>query len=475
MPTPTKVKLVGGQFQDAEGNLLSYGYLEMSLNQDGNISGVGQIASGITIKVLLDGNASIEGASSLTLSSVATASGGSAVYTGTISGGDNNAFSGLTFVVAGFANTANNGTFVCVGSTATTLTLANATAAAETHAGTATASQSVWGNDQMAPANAYYRITGFTKAGQPAWGPNNQQVNGNGGTFDVGTWVPNEVFSWVPPLQPLLLETDGVENAEQFRLNFEDTATVTWAVDGSGNLEATAIIPPPPTPLDIKTNSVDNTSQAVLNFEDTSSVTWSNPSGGIVKATAVQQGAVVATAGQGFLLSNNLMIPSLFGSVATATALVPASTGANQVYAIQFVLPFKITITKATMLNAASGSAKMSFGVYSADGTTKIVDSGVFNVASDNNGYTNTLSAATLSPGVYWFAWTCDTAGKNIQGINFSTTAAFFAQFFNLTTAHYGLSSNASSVGGLPSSLGTITAQNTVFSSAGIPVVLFEP
>src|ERR1035437_4335700 len=64
--------------------------------------------------------------------------------------------------------------------------------------------QSVWGNDQMLPDNSYYKVTGYTAAGQPAWGPNNQQVLGNGGTFDTGAWIPNTVISWVPGTSALL-------------------------------------------------------------------------------------------------------------------------------------------------------------------------------------------------------------------------------------------------------------------------------
>lgn len=73
-----------------------------------------------------------------TLTSVANASGGNTVYTGTITGGGSNAFAGYTFVIAGFTNSANNGTFICASSTATTLTLQNASGVAETHAATAT-------------------------------------------------------------------------------------------------------------------------------------------------------------------------------------------------------------------------------------------------------------------------------------------------------------------------------------------------
>jgi hypothetical protein len=64
---------------------------------------------------------------------------GGAVYTGTITGGANNAYAGFTFTVIGFVAElgANNGVFVCTASTATTLTLSNGTAVAETHAGSA--------------------------------------------------------------------------------------------------------------------------------------------------------------------------------------------------------------------------------------------------------------------------------------------------------------------------------------------------
>jgi len=74
---------------------------------------------------------------SLVLSAVANASGGTSVYTGTITGGGTNNFVGMEFTVAGFATAANNGTFLCTANDTTTLTLTNAAGAAETHAGTA--------------------------------------------------------------------------------------------------------------------------------------------------------------------------------------------------------------------------------------------------------------------------------------------------------------------------------------------------
>ena len=76
----------------------------------------------------------------LTLTSVDNGTPGGAQYHGTITGGVNGSYIGLTFVVTGFTNALNNGTFVCTQSTGTILTLQNTIAVSETHAATATAS-----------------------------------------------------------------------------------------------------------------------------------------------------------------------------------------------------------------------------------------------------------------------------------------------------------------------------------------------
>jgi hypothetical protein len=76
---------------------------------------------------------------SLPLSSVAAAAAdGTTTYTGTIASANDNRFAGASITITGFSNGANNGTFFCVASTATTLVLVNSLAVAETHAGTAT-------------------------------------------------------------------------------------------------------------------------------------------------------------------------------------------------------------------------------------------------------------------------------------------------------------------------------------------------
>jgi uncharacterized repeat protein (TIGR01451 family) len=90
------------------------------------------------------------------LTSVATSNGTSAVYTGTITGGANNAFVGDTVVVKGFSIGINNGTFTCTASTATTLTLSNKFTFAQTGTATAAANTTVYaGTITGGAANAY--------------------------------------------------------------------------------------------------------------------------------------------------------------------------------------------------------------------------------------------------------------------------------------------------------------------------------
>jgi uncharacterized repeat protein (TIGR01451 family) len=112
------------------------------------------------------------------LTQAANATAGTTVYTGTISGGGTNALAGTTFIVAGFTNAANNGTFVATASTTTTLTLANAAGVAETHAGTASISPGATTSDYLFPSPIAYAGTakmgadgakGEGIAGTPHW------------------------------------------------------------------------------------------------------------------------------------------------------------------------------------------------------------------------------------------------------------------------------------------------------------------
>jgi hypothetical protein len=106
------------------------------------------------------GNAS---PASLVLTQV-TVSGASTTYTGTITGGAANAFVGMTFTITGFANAGNNLVFTVTASTATTLVGVTTTQVNETHAGAAAGGQMALTGiftPTSLPAGAVVVISGF--------------------------------------------------------------------------------------------------------------------------------------------------------------------------------------------------------------------------------------------------------------------------------------------------------------------------
>lgn len=121
-------------------------------------------------------------ANTLTLTSVANASGGNTVYTGTITGGTTQAYVGQLVNITGFTNGANNGTFTVVSSTATTITLNNAGGVAETHAATVNGTTS-----------GYFLIASFTHAAlATTYDVGTARLTISGSTFTpiVGTGLP---------------------------------------------------------------------------------------------------------------------------------------------------------------------------------------------------------------------------------------------------------------------------------------------
>jgi hypothetical protein len=59
MAVATLTMLTGGAFQDSNGSPLAFGYLTLKLSQDGNVAGVGNICSGVTITIQLDVNGNV--------------------------------------------------------------------------------------------------------------------------------------------------------------------------------------------------------------------------------------------------------------------------------------------------------------------------------------------------------------------------------------------------------------------------------
>jgi hypothetical protein len=165
-----------------------------------------QLTNG-TIQVIVDTGTT----GSLSVSSVANASGSSTVYTGTFgSAAASNAFAGLVFKVTGFVtNLGNNGTFTCTASSTTTLTLSNSQGIAETHAASAVSFGAVF-YDQQSGGNKTLLFAKQPLAGQTGFAGVAGILYGGDG---VSTWkyVPGNtnrtppVYNWgiaAPTTQP---------------------------------------------------------------------------------------------------------------------------------------------------------------------------------------------------------------------------------------------------------------------------------
>lgn len=271
--------------------------------------------------------------------------------------------------------------------------------------------QSVWGNDQLAPINSFYRVTGYKANGQPSWGPNNQQVTGDGGTFDVGTWVPNLVISWTPALQTPLVEVNGV-------------------------------------PL---------TSQQAVDFEDSATVTFSNPSAGIITATA----------GGGSGSPRPIWTMAEFGQVQD-TAVGPGGSN-NQVFAHRFTVSPGTTIGHFTQRNYNVMVGSFTCAIYSSDGTTKLVDAGAnafdANIFGDQ---TVAITPVDLPAGTYYFAYGCTDASKQYRyGLPIGQPSVYDAN----GSKYFVRSANTLSGGAMPATLGVLTDSGL----SGWPSFLLQP
>lgn len=100
----------------------------------------------------------------------------------------------------------------------------------------------IWSNDNLDPVNTYYVVNAFTYDGTPAWRvPQFWVLPSLPDPYDVGNIVPvNPDESCCPPLTPggivLLLQTNGVNNGSQTKLNLVQGSGMSIADDGLGNI-----------------------------------------------------------------------------------------------------------------------------------------------------------------------------------------------------------------------------------------------
>lgn len=181
---------------------------------------------------------------SLTLSAAATASGGNTVYTGTITSGGSSVYAGQFFTVAGFTNAANNGRFLCVASSTTTLTLQNGSGVAETHAGTAK-------EDAISDTKFQFECVANTQIA--SYVRNNRQGNviSTGITPAFNVWYRLEISCDVAgQIKFSMVGSDGTSSGVQTvtmpQYSYSDAAGTANVIHNVGNIViGTGTIPPP--------------------------------------------------------------------------------------------------------------------------------------------------------------------------------------------------------------------------------------
>jgi hypothetical protein len=155
----------------------------------------------------------------------------------------------------------------------------------------------------------------------------------------------------------------------------------------------------------------------------------------------------------------------------------PETPAANALIAVQLVVLASFTISKlSAYVVTANGSGYMCAGLYSANGSTKLIDAGVnaFDTHSASQAIRNvTLGASVvIPPGVYWFvSGSTDGAGSVILHQPYQ----YFSVLFSGSATRIGTCSNSIVAGAMPATLGTITA--LTYSGAdqpNVPAIMFE-
>lgn len=146
-----------------------------------------------------------------------------------------------------------------------------------------TTPQYVWPNDAITPVNTFYSVSAYSEDGQLVWGPNSQQVLSSPSPFDIGAWIPG-IVSTSTNSADLLLQTNGVDNGSQTKLNLVAGTNVTLTEDGTGDV---TIATSPG--ITLQTNGADNGSQTKLDLKAGTNITLSDDGSGGLTVTGATQ------------------------------------------------------------------------------------------------------------------------------------------------------------------------------------------
>ena len=234
------------------------------------------------------------------------------------------------------------------------------------------------------------------------------------------------------------------------------------------------------TALTLETDGAANANQLVLNLKSGTGISLVSDANGGVTVNATGGFGI---AGKGFFLGPGVMTLPLGFSNPTDTQ--PFNGTSTTIYVWQFTLSTSWTLRKCTYVwfNAFAGTPNIGFAIYDSSGN-KLIDSGSFSVAigTSNTPTTNTFSAVTLTPGVYYFAQSSviSSTGLSSPGFPFTYGAPDGTQFItalnSVISTYFGSAANTRPTGGpFPSTLGTITAINNVSPGVAPAACIWTP
>lgn len=469
-----RIQIIGGSFQDVQGNLLDHGNLTLQLNQDAQTND-SEITAGLIANIPLDKSGDVMGTNKVLVSTIQTVA-ATSILTVTSPTNMNNLISVGDKVVFPTGMTANflNNQIVTVKTIATnglsfTANFFNADYGPTAESGisfTIGVAVFVWPNDQLNPSNSYYIMDGYTQIGQFAWGPFYGGIFGPT-PFDMGTLVP--VGDGGAPIGSILLQTNSVNNDDQAKLNIiSGDASITFT-NSAGTTDARVN----GTPILFQTNSVDNSDQVKLNLiSSDSSVSLINTSGTTdIKALGSSFG---------------LALPSWWTTVdgtnyafTTAVGLFGSGT-ANVIKFWMFRVWYEIVVYRATWRYVGAGAGGLgAHGIYSADGQTLLSswDNFSFTGGAGAKSTLNTQGAPViLTPGIYLHASGQSLTGAGAQtqgGVLTQGTSDITNSYNAASTIRSGVGANALASGFMPSALGTLSLSVNV--QVTMPHITFEP
>ena len=319
---------------------------------------------------------------------VVTAAGTSTVYLGTITGGTGNGFAGDSFVIAGFTNAGNNGTFTCTASTATTLTCSNAAGVTETHAGTATTSSTL------------------------NWAEGAVSINPTTADIAVTTTVGSAVFLGASTTYNITVTNNGTSPANAVKLTdtlaagmtlVSTTPSAGTTCTGTGPITCT--LPTPFASGATATIAVVETASAAGSYANTATVTDSgtppDPNTGnntyvaVATVQSISCAAVAqATAGNNLTGVQNTYYPGTASVAAGATSIpVGAATGAGSAIAAGNLLLI-IQMQDASI----NDSNTVAYGNgYTGQGFTTLNSAGDYEFVTAQNAVPATGGSVTIS------------------------------------------------------------------------------